>query len=253
MALFNFNKNNITRSNGGTACGAASYQRGEKFIDYRYGTTHNYSKREDIAYTNVLLPTNAPEKYYDSEIMWNAAELAESRSNSRVAHIFKAALPREFSLDENIELVNEFATEYLVKDGMCCDIAIHDNGEGNPHTHILTPTREVTSEGFSGKRRDWNDKQLLIQWRESWAKVCNEKFLQKGLECRISHESYAVQDIDKPYQREATVHLGKDATALERRGVQTELGNKNREITERNKELELGLGLSLDRSYGFEL
>ena len=247
MALFNFNKNNITRSNGGTACGAASYQRGEKFADTYYGTVHNYSKRDDVAYTNVILPPNAPLIFADSATMWNAAELAENRSNSRVAHIFKAALPQEFSLDENVDLVSEFATEYLVKNGMCCDIAIHDKGDGNPHTHILTPTREVTAEGLGEKRRDWNDTQLLIQWRENWAKLCNERFIQKGLDCRISHESYAVQDIDKPYQREATVHLGRNATALERRGVQTELGNRNREIMERNRELELEREREIER------
>ena len=51
---------------------------------------------------------------------------------------------------------------------------------------------------------------------------------------RVSHESLEVQGID----RKPTVPLGRAATALERKGVHTEYGNRNREIAARQREQE---------------
>ena len=48
---------------------------------------------------------------------------------------------------------------------------------------------------------------------------------------RVSHESLEVQGID----REPTRPLGRAATALDRKGIQTEVGNWNREIEARIK------------------
>ena len=54
------------------------------------------------------------------------------------------------------------------------------------------------------------------------------------MEIQVSHESLEVQGID----REPTLPLGRAATALERKGIQTEVGNRNREIETRIKEKE---------------
>ena len=51
---------------------------------------------------------------------------------------------------------------------------------------------------------------------------------------RVSHESLEVQGID----REPTRPLGRAATALEKKGIQTEVGNRNREIVAQLKEKE---------------
>ena len=54
------------------------------------------------------------------------------------------------------------------------------------------------------------------------------------MEVRVSHESLEVQGID----REPTVPLGRAATALERKGIQTEAGNWNRKIVAQLKQKE---------------
>ncbi len=48
------------------------------------------------------------------------------------------------------------------------------------------------------------------------------------------HCSFKEQGIE----REPTIHIGAVANALERKGIQTERGNINREIIERNMKLE---------------
>jgi hypothetical protein len=57
-------------------------------------------------------------------------------------------------------------------------------------------------------------------------------FERKGLAERIDHRSYRVQGID----REPMIHLGYEAAALEKKGIQTERGNHNREVQKRNAE-----------------
>jgi len=65
-----------------------------------------------------------------------------------------------------------------------------------------------------------------------FAKIAtNEKL---GLAVRWEHRSFKEQGIDK----EPTIHIGAVAGVLERKGIQTERGNINREIVKRNMMLE---------------
>jgi len=89
--------------------------------------------------------------------------------HSQTAREIDIALPIEFDLQEQIELVRDYVKENFVDKGMCADFAIHDKKDGNPHAHIMLTTREVSVNGFEGKNRDWNNKELLEQWRENWA------------------------------------------------------------------------------------
>jgi hypothetical protein len=71
--------------------------------------------------------------------------------------------------------------------------------------------REVTTEGFGRKVREWNQAGLLREWREHWAALANEYLGRAGHEVRIDHRR-------KRDQAEA-VHLGKAASAMQRRGL----------------------------------
>jgi hypothetical protein len=50
--------------------------------------------------------------------------------------------------------------------------------------------RYVSPDGFGLKNTDWNKRDLVVEWRKSWADVNNRMFEQKGLDERISHLSY---------------------------------------------------------------
>ena len=45
------------------------------------------------------------------------------------------ALPIEIPTDQYAELVRSYCYEQFVSKGMCCDFAVHDKGDGNPHTY----------------------------------------------------------------------------------------------------------------------
>lgn len=77
---------------------------------------------------------------------------------------------------------------------------------------------------------DWNSKDSLFRWRESWASMCNQALRDNNINQQIDHRSYESQRINKV----ASVHLGPSAYRAEKRGSKTDLGNLNREIADDN-------------------
>ena len=253
-----------------TSIAAAAYRSGSRLVDKRSGKVFDYSRKGGVVYTEIMLPPHAPGRYHDRATLWNAVEAAEKQVNSQLSRELRIALPSEFSREENIGLVRDFVQRNFVSKGMCADIAYHVKdhaGEDhNPHVHIMLTMRPMHKSGnwwetkskkeylldkhgnrivnSKGEYRTrnidltgWNDKGLYVSWREDWAKSCNELYAKHGLNLRIDHRSYKEQGID----RVATVHLGKEAAALERKGIATEKGEYNRAVNAFNEVAELGV------------
>ena len=81
---------------------------------------------------------------------------------------------------------------------------------------------------------DWNSKENAKMWRKDLADTINATNERLGIALHWEHRSFKEQGID----RESTIHIGAIANALERKGIQTERGNINREIIRRNMMLE---------------
>jgi hypothetical protein len=78
----------------------------------------------------------------------------------------------------------------------------------------LLSLRSIAGDGFGPKEREWNDEELLKQWRASWAMAVNAALEQAGEAARVDHRSLQAQGVDRVAQR----HVGPAATELERRG-----------------------------------
>ncbi|MDR0372546.1 MAG: MobA/MobL family protein [Nitrososphaerota archaeon] len=246
MPIYYFDGNIIGRSSGRSTVGAAAYRAGEKLhsvahASYQSGEklyaegdkiTHDYTRKGGVAYSEIMLPDNAPKEYQDRETLWNAVERAEKRKDAQLAREFVVGLQREFELREQIEVLCEYIQESFVDRGMIADFSIHDTGKGNPHAHIMLTTHHVTPDGFGKKNTEWNENRLFLEWREGWADVNNRMFERLGLEERIDHRSYRDRGID----REPMIHLGYEAAALERRDIRTERDDHNREVQRRNEQ-----------------
>lgn len=214
-----------------SALASAAYRSGKNLQDIEGVITHDYTRKGGVVFSEIMLPNNAPREYMDMETLWNAVERSEKRRDAQTAREVEVGLQREFSLEENIDILRRFITENFVDEGMCANYSVHDKRDGNPHAHILLTMRNVSPEGFLLKNKDWNRKERLLSWRKNWADINNKMFEQKGLDERIDHRSLEAQGID----REPTIHMGKTKTAMERRGIKTERGNINREIMARNE------------------
>ena len=200
MAIYHLSGSIISRSQGRSAVASAAYRSGEKLADEKQGVIHDYSKKQDVVYTEVFLPENAPESFKDRQTLWNAVEQCEKRKDAQLAREFTISLPRELTIEQNKALITEFVTHEFVSQGMIADVFFHNDvmkdGNRQPHAHVMLTLREVNEEGFGKKVRAWNDKELLLHWRESWANNVNHHLAINGFDVHIDHRSNEARGIE---------------------------------------------------------
>ena len=242
-----------------SAVGASAYRSGEILKNEYDGITHDFTRKRGIVHTEVLLPPHALPDFTDRSTLWNAVEKIEKSKNSQLAREIEVALPVELDREKQIQLVREYVQENFVSVGMCADIAVHDKKTGNPHAHIMLTMRPLEQSGEWGAKSkkeyildkngqriklkngsfktrkvdltDWNDKDKAEVWRQAWADVTNRYLAEQNIPQRIDHRSYERQGIEQI----PTVHMGVAATQMERKGIVTEKGEKNRLIREQNR------------------
>lgn len=198
MSVYRLSSKSISRGAGQSAVASASYRAGEKLHDERIGQTFDYTRKQNIDHTEIMLPNNAKAEYADRQTLWNAVEKAETRKNSELAKEYQLALPVEFTKEENIALVQAFAQKQFVDKGLAVDLAFHNLEKGeNPHCHLMTTTRSFSKEtgDLGSKERFFKDKAFLVGIRKDWEIALNEKLAEKGLE-PVTAESYASRGID---------------------------------------------------------
>ena len=108
MAIYHLSAKVITRAKGQSVIACAAYRAGERLNDERHGEVYDYTKKQDIAHSEILLPDNAPQWMRDRGKLWNAVEQSEKRKDAQLAREVQVALPRELTLSQNIELTREF-------------------------------------------------------------------------------------------------------------------------------------------------
>ena len=264
MAIYHCTCGVISRGKGArTSVGASAYINAEKMTNEYDGETHDYTKKKwQVVHSEVMLCENAPKEYQDRATLWNAVEQIEKSSKAQLAREYEIALPRELNREEQIEFARSFVKENFVDKGMCADFAIHDKGDGNPHLHVLLTMRPIEKDGSWGakqrkeyildkngqkqydkkkqtykcktvKTTDWDSKEFLQNIREKVAEKINAELEKKNLTQRVDHRSLKEQGID----RIPTIHEG-GARNLEKRGIETDRGNINREIKKANGQMQ---------------
>ena len=266
IALFHFHVTQIKRSAGQSAVAAAAYRAGEKLHSEYYGEISDYTRKGGVICSEILLPSHAPPEYADRETLWNAVEKAERRKKAQLAYSFDIALQNEFSMQENIDLARQFLLDNFVNRGMVADFAVHqpdkeDGGISNPHFHVMCPIRPIGPDGRWGNKQrreyvldehgervldeagnyvfnavpttDWGKPETLEAWRQAWAEMCNAKFAEKGLDCRIDHRSFERQGVEQI----PTQHEGPTVRAMEAKGIRTDKGALNRWVRSANAKL----------------
>ena len=146
MAIFHFHTSIIKASKGKCAVASAAYISAESLYDKRLGQTFSYTRKEEVVFSEILLPKNAPEHLRDRETLWNEVERVQNKANSRYARQFDMALPVELDCAQMIELSRKFIVENFVNKGMAVDWALHDKA-GNPHIHVMCTVRGFNKNG----------------------------------------------------------------------------------------------------------
>jgi ATP-dependent exoDNAse (exonuclease V) alpha subunit len=264
MAVYFLNLKTFGRSGGSSAVSAAAYRSGERIHDERSGKTYDHSDRQDVMHKEILVPT----RFSDSDMgwakerahLWNAAENAESRKNSRVAREYLVALPVELDPEQRLKLVRGFSQELTDRYQFALDLTVHaprnfpGSDPRNFHAHLLATTREATPAGLAAKttlelndsrRRDLGLEPVvheLLFVRERWAGVTNDALREAGIDARVDHRSLAAQGID----REPYPYIPRAAYEMERHGYRSgqaeRLRSEYRERVQSRRERDAGAG-----------
>jgi hypothetical protein len=224
LAIFHCSLRVFSRADGHSAVAAAAYRAGIQLTDERRGFTHRYQHRKGVVNSFILTPGGAPENLHNRSRLWNAAEAAETRKNSRVAREVILALPHELSAASREALVSEMGQWLVERYQVAVDIAVHAPVEGdghdkrNHHAHLLFTTREVTRDGLGCKTRILDDKeqgpQEIELIRSVWEALANDALEQAGLpEARIDRRTLEAQGVDRVPQ----IHIGPESKAIDER------------------------------------
>ena len=253
----------ISRAKGQSVMAACAYYAGEqKYSEYDHQWKYPHSQPERVVMHEVMLPANAPPEYADAERLWNAVDAAEKKVTAQTARRLMIALPRELTYEQNVELIRNYCEQEFVSKGMICDLYFHDSGDGNPHVHIMLTFRAMDEQGHwlpkaktvyvldengnriknkDGKWRrqtietvDWNDHKYGEIWRHNWEVIQNNALERAGSDVRVDMRSLERQGIT---DRVPQQHLGPAASAMERKGIETDKGNENRRRIGLNKML----------------
>lgn len=199
MAIFQFQMQIIGRSEGRSAVAAAAYRSAQKIENQYTGITEDYTRKNWLEYSEIMLPENAPDAFRDRAVLWNSVETTEKGRNARLAREIEVALPLELSMEENIQLVRSFVMDSFVSDGMVADVNIHnppvtdENGKTvdtagnpasrredmvfrNPHAHIMLTVRPLDE---AGKWMPKAQKEYICKKGNQTAAFTAEEFQQK--------------------------------------------------------------------------
>ena len=199
MAIYHFSAKVVSRADGSSAVASAAYRAAERLSDERLGRDHDFTNKAGVVHSEIMLPEGAPDHLADRETLWNAVEAGEVRKDAQLARDVEFAIPREMNEADGVQLARDFVAREFVARGMIADLNVHwdkaADGSPKPHAHIMLSMREVGPDGFGQKDRDWNSRELLGEWRESWADHVNVRMAELGLEARVDHRTLEAQGI----------------------------------------------------------
>jgi len=232
----------VSRSAGRSAVAAAAYRTGERLHDEQTQLTHDYTRRHGVEAAFIVAPAGAPEWANDTGKLWNAAEAAENRKNSRVAREVELALPSGVSAKEREAIARELALHLVERYGVAVGVALHKpsphGDDRNHHAHILFTTRRMNAEGLGEKTRELDDKKTgageISHIREYACELINAALERAGSDERIDHRSFKERGIDQL----PTEHLSREALAMERAGKESDAGDRNRATEQANDRIE---------------
>lgn len=254
MAIYHLSTKPISRSSGRSAVASIAYRAGIAITDERLGKTYDYTKRHGVLWTGLATPNGFK---VDRNELWNLAEKSENRSNSRTAREIVINIPHELmggDLGTGNMLAHEFASQLSKKYQVAVDVAVHapdKHGDNrNFHAHLLLTTRKLEQDRHGNikltdkSQLEMSNTQLkkagllsnqdeLKEIRKAWADLTNEYLAEHGIAERIDHRSHKDRGLDTL----PTVKMGWQATELERNGIRTDVGNKNRDIKAHNANL----------------
>lgn len=178
MAIYRLERKSISRGNNHNLVAAVAYRAGLKLTDNnkfnKDARTHDYTKKTDVAHSEILLPDELAEQIRDVGLTVNFEEIANlvekgettlrgrMKEGAKLANEYVLAGSHELSLEENIKAFQEFAIQQAEEQNVIAMVFVHDPKHGddmsaddqaadstkskdprNIHAHIVLLSRQV--------------------------------------------------------------------------------------------------------------
>lgn len=250
MAIYHLSVKTVSRSAGRSATAAAAYRAGCEITDERTGQQHDYSRKQGVVHSEIILPEGADERFLDRSTLWNEAEQSEKRVNSTVAREYEVALPAELDKEQRKELAQDFGGWLSERYGVGVDVCIHepnrDGDERNHHAHILTTTRKIEGAELTTKTRELDDRKsgAIDEVRDRWADLVNHHLGRAQIRERVSQYSHERRGLEELPTR----HEGPLETHSRRRH-----GEIMERTADNDERRELNRQLKADKSQVYEI
>lgn len=130
---------------------ASAYISGEK-VETKERVA-DYTKKKGVLSSDIVLPTNAPDRLRDPSVLWSEVDGMAKRSNADLYREWICCFDKHLSLDQMESVARQFA-ESLAAEGMVVQYALHDaKDNGNYHVHFMAPCRGLDENGNWQKRK----------------------------------------------------------------------------------------------------
>lgn len=176
MAIYRLERKSISRVKGHNLVAAVAYRAGLELTDPNLlnpkATTYDYSKKTDVAHTEIMLPDELAAYMNDAGLTLSLPEIAnlvekgettlrgKMKMGAKLANEYVLAGSHELSLEENIKDFQEFAKQQAEEQGVIAMVFVHDPKQGNDmneigdsdpikkderniHAHIVLLSRQV--------------------------------------------------------------------------------------------------------------
>ncbi|CAG9713792.1 MobA/MobL family protein [Clostridium neonatale] len=89
MSIYHFGQMKvISRGTGRSVIASSAYISGEKLYNEYDGLTHDYTRKQGVVFSEVMLPENAKDEWKNRQILWNEVEKIEKSKVSQFSTKF---------------------------------------------------------------------------------------------------------------------------------------------------------------------
>jgi len=245
MSIFSMNVKVMSKSKGHSAS-----------AKYKYIMRQGITKKQDLVFqASGNMPNFAKD---DPSVFWKNSDIYE-RKNGTLGRSLIIALPKEFTLETQIKIVNTFIANHHIKVGLPYSYAIHrDKDNNNPHLHLMFSERlnidehdtkkapEIFFRQYSKKSKNLENrgtkklnignsqqrKIFLASTRKLWENICNIYLQQANLPF-INCSSYKNLGIDQtPGQHQGMIGTIIKQAEEEQKKLLALIGEQNKIIQE---------------------
>lgn len=180
----------LSRSDGKSAVAAAAYRACTRLHDALYKKVHDYTRKGGHVLSKIFGDHN-----FSIEELWNAAEAADTRKNSRTARELMVPLPFEWTDEQREKYCDDLIAMLKKSYGVAGVYSIHKPHDGrNFHVHILFTTREVVAGEFLNKTRVLDEGKKngeITKLRNTVAEITNTHSKLNGSDFYVTGGTFA--------------------------------------------------------------